>query len=143
MVPQQEMGFEALEHELDGEQFIVPLLLDDNRNPSHVYTEPLLRAAEVIAPRLEDSSSNRLNLSSLLDRVGVLIACEAAEDPPKHLAANGLIIEDEEGGGSIVVKKEIATVALREKLEVDVPSQLFLNMLRSWDKILKARQQAS
>lgn len=133
--------FEALGHGIDGQQFTVPLLLDDNRNPFHEYTEALLRAAEIIAPQLEDGHDIPLRLGHLIDQVGVVLAPVAAKSRPADLEGDGLVIEGDKGIGSVIVKKEAVVVAIRERPKAMVPPQLFFDMLRGWDQLIKGQNQ--
>lgn len=131
--------FEALQHRINGEMFTVPLLFDEDRNPSHPCTPLLLRAAEILAPRLEtgsplpeDDDDSPLELEALIGKVGVILATKEDRD------VDGLIIESG-GGGSIIVKSATeTTVALYGRRPASLPTGLFHDMLRAWDGFRQA-----
>jgi hypothetical protein len=126
--------FEPLGHQIDGRVFTVPLLFDENRSPEHPYTDPLLRAAEIIAPTYDTSS----RLEDLLGQVGVVLESVASGDrSTEGEKVDGLIIESDRGIGSVLVRQEAVVVAIREHPETKVPSELFFDMLHAWAQFIR------
>jgi len=131
-VAQDHLRFEPLNHRIGKGVYQVPLLVDENRNPFHPYTEPLLRAAEIIAPRL-GKEAGQLAVGSLVEKVGTLLEIsDKTEESTDKI--EGLIIEGDEGEGAIQIKPDTSLISRRDGDEYLVPSAAFLEMLRSWQR---------
>jgi hypothetical protein len=129
-----QLPFEFLKHKLNSALYNVPILMDENRNPSHhPVAETLLRMAEVIAPQLEPDADPRIDLANLQDRTGVLIVPSAAE---LNVGSDGdaIVIEEAKGAGSVIVRKAATEINLSDRPAREVPTEAFFEMIAFWNQ---------
>ena len=130
------LRFEALQHRLDDHYYLIPLLMDENRIPAHSLTVPLLRAAEILAPKLEDTQGQ--GLDELVVNIGTLAATGSTTSTEGNSA--GVVIEDEHGAGAIVVREKVAAVNMRGGEEFTFPTAALFDMIYCWKRLKEAAE---